>query len=343
MPQDGKNAPLSDEQVFDLEGEASEADDDEGKGAAKAPADDVDDEELPEQIIDVAPDGEDPKPVPAEGKGGEEKESYGKKVDRRIAKLTGRFKQENATQAQEISGLKRRLYDSEGEALNSTVSGLKTELEGIKGKLKQAFEDGNTDDQVDLQTDMVEVQTKLLATESRRDVSGHRPATDDGTGKPEPAAAPAPAAPAAPAAADPYAGMRPKAKVWAKRIGFADLDPSQRGLALGIDQEIANEGFDQNTDDYFDELDRRLELIFPDLYKDPDEQDPPDPPDEPRPRPAKKVEPSVRSSSPTPPNEGNGGTKVKLGPADYANMRKFKLDPKNPEHLKAYAAERRRS
>ena len=306
---------LPEDELFDTEGEADMAED----GSLET--------EVSDQIVDLdAGDDDEGEAAPDEG-AAQEAESddvdYGAKVAARINKLTGQHNQTIAAKDREIASLKRQTFDAQGAALDANVSGLKSKLEGINDALKQAMEDGDTDKQLELNDELLDVKIGLREAEGLRGRPSKREATADaGDGDN--------AEPAAPN--DPLDALQPKAKGWAQRVGFTGWGDAQRGLALGIDSELTKEGFDPNTDDYFDELDRRMGQVYPDLY---------DSDDEPEPTPRPKVKTNVRGAPPITPKPGAGGNQVKLDANDYANMRRFKLDPQNPEHVKAYAIQKR--
>lgn len=316
MAEDTEVNTVPDDELFDVEGEAAQADDDSSDAAS---ADDP-----AAQVVDL--DTGKGEPVPAESDDPDDSddgESYGAKVTSRINKLTGHHNQAIAEKNREIAALKRQAFDAQGVALDANVASLTSRLEGINDGLKQAIEDGDTDKQLELNDELLDAKIELREAKGQKGRPSRPTAEPEGDGE-----VPAPTEPK-----DPLAALQPKAKGWAQRVGFMGWSDSQRGTALGIDSELTKEGFDQNTDDYFDELDRRLGGIYPDLYP----QD-----DEPEPAPRPKVASNVRAPAPITPKPGaNTGSKVKLDASDYANMRKFKLDPQNPEHVKAYAQQKR--
>lgn len=313
-----------DDELFDIEGEATVVDDDALGGLS--------DEDPGEQVVNFDDDAvsADDVAVVADVKStqNDENESYGKKVQARINRLTGTHLQELGTRDREIADLQSRVAAAECVAAKTSVEHLEARRERITADLKIAKEEGQVDTEMELTDELLDVKAEL------REFRGRVPA-DGG----DPAASIPATSPATPPAAstDPYKGLAPKAKAWAETRNMASWTAAQRGLMYGIDAEIAKEGFDQSTDDYFTELDRRIEVHFPELYADPDGLD-----DDPSPKPKPTLTPTVRAPSPTPPKEGGRrGNTVTLNSADYVNMRKFKLDPTNPEHVKAYAAEKR--
>lgn len=87
-----------------------------------------------------------------------------------------------------------------------------------------------------------------------------------------------------------------KAKVWAARNSWYDPNgkSQQDAIARALSESLAAEGFDPKTDDYWDELDDRIEQYLPNVKaKDEDEEDDEDDDVRPAPKAAKK-----RSSPP---------------------------------------------
>ncbi len=308
-------------EIFDVEGENEGEEESEVEGGGRAPAPDEPEPDI-EVEVDIGegePGAEPPAAAaPAAGDG-----QYGEKVNKRIASITGRHRQDMAEKDRQIARLKKDSFDAEGRALESSLSELTATKESLEVELKQAKEDGDTDKEVELQSKMVDTQVDIRGAENRKaraEAAGPPPAAGDKS-------------------ADWYASLPAKTQEWMKRVGFADWSEDAVGNAQGIDAVLAREGFDLNSDDYFTELDRRLSVRYPELYPDPDGEPDPDPP----PRPVVEDAP-VRGGANPPagqaPKKG-ATTKVTLGRADYANMRKFKLDPKNPAHVKAYATTKR--
>jgi hypothetical protein len=96
---------------------------------------------------------------------------------------------------------------------------------------------------------------------------------------------------------------------------------AQSAVARQIDQALSAEGYKPSDEEYYQELDRRLAKTV----KLPT-----------RTKPKSPVAPVTESAT-------HSKTKVVLTKQDLAFMAKMGMDPKNPAHLKAFAAERRSS
>ena len=146
---------------------------------------------------------------------------------------------------------------------------------------------------------------------------------------PAASATPTTAAPAAsePAGAQPAPAKKPLTpaaakwvannKVWLESPKFA----GHREFVVGVDRQLQREGYLPTTDEFFKELDRRVDEAFPTLRKKP--ATPPRPP-------VAAVGGGAQSAP--------GKRTVTLNKADLENMRKFGLDPTNKAHLREYAS-----
>jgi hypothetical protein len=127
-----------------------------------------------------------------------------------------------------------------------------------------------------------------------------------------------------PPAQRPQAPANPHVAAWLKRNqGWFDKPEysAQSAVARQIDQALVAEGYSPGEAGYFEEMDRRLAKVV-------------------------RLPTRAKPTSPVAPvTEGATvpKTKVVLSRGDLAFMEKMGMDTKNPKHLKAFAAERRRS
>jgi hypothetical protein len=127
---------------------------------------------------------------------------------------------------------------------------------------------------------------------------------------------------------------------WYGKKGFL----KQTRLANRLDKEVHKDGFRPTDEDYFEELDLRLREAAPELFD--EDGDPAPPPRNQQHRqaggkprsPVAAADDASRNSNP----RGNPN-KVDLGPIEFANMRRFGLDPNNKDHLKEYALNKRQT
>lgn len=111
------------------------------------------------------------------------------------------------------------------------------------------------------------------------------------------------------------------------RAIFEDQKTSAEALMIRVlDNQLGQEGWDQHTEEYFRELDRRIDAKLPGLRKKPPARGAPTP---------RSPVAAVRSGagSASAPKKGM----VQLTREDLATMRTFGLDPANKAHLKEFA------
>ena len=63
-----------------------------------------------------------------------------------------------------------------------------------------------------------------------------------------------------------YAEPSPKAQEWAAKNTWFNQDRVATTVALTIHEQLASEGFDLNSDEYYNELDNRLRLELPNKF-----------------------------------------------------------------------------
>ena len=120
----------------------------------------------------------------------------------------------------------------------------------------------------------------------------------------------------------------PKAVEWLKRNKTWFFSQDYAGIVeevKAIDNKVANEGYNKNSDEYYKELDRRIDKRFPALRK----------------RKTGGGSPVAPASSA--PARNVSKNTVVIGKQDKINMRRWGLDPANKEHLREYARNKRAS
>ena len=198
----------------------------------------------------------------------DEHDEYSDKVQRRINQLTKRIKdtereRDEATRyaqavQQESSQIKGRLQTMDESYLSEYGGRISAEQKQAQDELKRATDVGDT-------TSMVAAQQKM----SQLAVAADRYHQAKATQEKQVAAAPAPQAvqQAAPAAAP--EAPDPKAEAWAERNSWfgADNEEERTFAAFGIHKRLVEtEGFDPQSDGYYDELDKRMRNAFPHMF-----------------------------------------------------------------------------
>ncbi len=189
----------------------------------------------------------------------DELDDYGKSVQKRIKKLTEKvryaerdkeeavrvaevIKKENDTLQEQVTNLNSGFIDEYGARLESQEA-------TAKQALREALDANDADKIFDAQQAIskitIEQERHRMADEQRKqNVSRETPAVET----------PAPAQSTRP---------DPKAEKWAERNEWFGDNKIMTQAAFVIDQDLKNEGLSPDTDDYYDELDKRIVAEFP--------------------------------------------------------------------------------
>ena len=235
---------------------------------------DEDDFEVIEEAEDEAPSEPEAKsedPAPA----AEAKEEPAKKQDddlsgisdavkKRIDKLTYTMREaERREQAAleyarslqaETQTFKAKAQQLDQSLVNEYENRVKAQHQVVVDKLKAAVESGDVEGQIEAQKQLA----ALAIEEERVRVAKTQRVPTQQQEAPQPAPKPAPQ----PARAD------PRAEAWAERNEWFGQDKAMTATAFVIhSQLVEEEGFDPTSDDYYSELDRRIQSEFPHKFR----------------------------------------------------------------------------
>ena len=196
----------------------------------------------------------------------EELEEYSSNVKGRINDLTKRFREEERQKQtaiefaenvrKENENLKTRLDNLDKGYMEQFEGRVDSQLDSAKKALKEAHEVGDVDKIVDAQ----EALSQLSLERSRVNVAK------------APQQAPQPVAPQQappqPVAPQPPVQSDPKAEQWASKNEWFGEDEVMTYAAFGVHRRlIEDEGFDPTSNDYYDELDKRMRNEFPQKFE----------------------------------------------------------------------------
>ena len=193
----------------------------------------------------------------------EELEQYSEGVQKRIAKLTKKWREaERQKEAAidfakggqvELSHLKNRLTRLEPNYVSAMEDKVTAGLEAAKAKLAAAREANDINAEVDAQKMIAQIgveEARVIALKARAEETKTRmenvrtPSLDQTLGQ------------------TPIAD--PKAEAWAERNPWFGADSAMTYTAFDIHKKLTEqEGFDPNTDEYYVEVDKRMRLDFP--------------------------------------------------------------------------------
>ena len=295
--------------------DAGDDDDYQFEGLRSAPKDDSDDDSADSQ--------DDDEKVASTSS---EDDDYSKKVKARIERerrAKKKAQDEASYWKEQASNLAKDSSSRDKDLLKRDIEQTDSAIERTLADLDSAIEAGSTKEQVRLTNELTDLKAKKFGAEaSLNDLpeSGNLQPFD---GKVSPTTA------KTESEADKWMDSRSD---WYRAAGFE----RQTRAANRLDKEVYNAGFDPETQEYFDELDKRLKAQFPDLY---DEADTSADDDEKPKRPTRSPVTPVGGNDTR--RQRNSGSKVELGESDFANMRRFGLDTNDPNVLKEYARNKR--
>jgi hypothetical protein len=185
----------------------------------------------------------------------EESDDYGPKVQKRIQKLVQqrRDAEVQASQIQEQNTqLQKRLERLEQGSQKSAEQAFNQRYSETRAALEQAVEEGDTKAQVAYQEQLADMRAAMRIAELQRTQSQQRAAASPTVGRAQQAAQnPAP----------PKAMQWWQANNWFNAAGFE----RETAAARSIDVQLDLEGYDKNSNEYYEILNSRLQKLFPEL------------------------------------------------------------------------------
>ena len=198
----------------------------------------------------------------------EELEQYSKSVQTRINKLTHKFREEESQRkaAMEFAeavkkqndDLKSRLDKLDESFVGEFGSRIESQIAAAKSSYQKAYDEGDAEAMFEAQKSL----SKLALDEARLDESKQRrekaPVEAPQQRQQAPQQAQQPATPP----------PDPKAEVWAPKNEWFGNDQTMTYAAFGLHRQlIEDEGFDPASDEYYNELDKRIRVEFPQKFK----------------------------------------------------------------------------
>lgn len=222
------------------------------------------DEEQAEVAVEQSE--EEQAPAEAEAKSEDELEQYSESVQRRISKLTNRFREEERQRQAALEyaeavkkqneELRSRLDKLDQSYVGEFGSRVEADAAAAKESYRKAYEEGDADG-------MFEAQQRIsrIALEQARYEEAKR-RNEERLAQPveEPEAAPQ-------QVQQQQAAPDPKAEAWASKNEWFGSDQTMTYAAFGIHRQlIEDEGFDPTSDEYYSELDNRIRTEFPQKF-----------------------------------------------------------------------------
>jgi hypothetical protein len=235
----------------------------------------------------------------------EELEDYSQSVQRRIDKLTKKMREaERREQAaidyakkvqEENKNLQATTMTSSRERVTSDEAQIASTEALLNTAYQQAIEQQDVTKQVEAQQKMAQLaieKERLRLRKNKLDQQealkpAEQPSVEQIVNQPQ----------------QQQSQPDPRAQEWAQDNKWFGTDKAMTYTAMSLHDEIVNEGFDASSDEYYNEIDRRIRKEFPHKFEDQN-------------RPTQKVGSAVRKSS-------NGRRTVKLTPSQVAIAKKL--------------------
>jgi len=202
----------------------------------------------------------------------DELQEYSKNVQQRISKLTKKYRDEEAQRVAAVEfaeavkkqndELKQRLDALDQSYTSEFGTRVDSQIESAKQAYQKAYDDGDAEAMFEAQKNLSRLaldQAQLEQAKQRQERKAEEP-----TQQPQQPAAPPPQ----PQQPD------PKAEAWAQKNEWFGSDQTMTYAAFGLHRQlIEDEGFDPQSDEYYNELDNRIKKEFPHKFAAPTKSD----------------------------------------------------------------------
>lgn len=231
------------------------------------------DDDLEDEIIIEQEDDESETKVAAEepeDSGEGELESYSKGVQKRISRLTEKFRKEERDRQeavrlaqqllQEKQQLEGRLKQLDSGYLNEYGARIEAQISTARRAYKDAYEAGDTDKMIEAQEALARASTDKQRYDLAKSRANERVQTT--AVQQQQYVAPEPQRVAQQPQVD------PKAQGWAEKNDWFGQDEVMTYAAFGVHRKLVEEeGFDPQSDEYYSEIDRRMRTEFPHKFQ----------------------------------------------------------------------------
>jgi len=202
----------------------------------------------------------------AEAPKSEELDNYSDKVKKRIDKLTARLRETQRREEaaieyaksvqQQNEELQQKYTKTDTERLGEAKNRVETQVTALKHIIKKAREEGDIDTETEAQqrlTTIVWEQQRLAQTLQERELASKQPQ--------QPREVPEILQPR-------RAAPDPRAEEWAESNPWFGQNTVMTHAVWGLHKDlIQKEGFDPTSNEYYDEIDRRMRTLFPQEFQ----------------------------------------------------------------------------
>jgi hypothetical protein len=224
---------------------------------------------------DRRPPAKEAKEAKAEESDDDELEGYSEKVKKRINKLryqqheerrqreeAERLREEAIRVAQQYAEQSKQYHKIIQEGEQYLVHQIRERaamaVDQAKSSYRQAYEEGNTDKILEAQEALINAQSEFKSADYQLNEIKRRPKQEPEQFKPAEQKQPEVQQPPKPS---------PKAVMWAEQNPWFGQEKDMTALAYGVHEKlIRDEGYDPNSDEYFEAIDRTMRSRFPDYF-----------------------------------------------------------------------------
>ncbi len=203
--------------------------------------------------------------------------SYSDTVQKRIDKLTKRMREAERREEAALKyaeGLQKKYsdvkskYDEVDENyIKQYDARIDSERDTVKAKLKQAIEMQDSEAIISANEELARLTVEkerakltLADREKRKKVTEKEGQSQEEQPQQQAAQQPAPS---------------PKARGWAEKNAWFGQDQYMTNTAFQIHENLVGEGFDVDSDDYYNEIDKRIKEVFPHKFAESETQEQP--------------------------------------------------------------------
>ena len=194
----------------------------------------------------------------------DELKTYSEGVQKRIAKLTRKMreaerqKEEALSYAQSIKSerdnLQSRFVKADKSYVSEFETRVKSNMEAARSALRTAIEAGDVDAQVKAQEQMATLNADAVRLASLKSQQEIEPKVEKQVN-------------VSPSQAEQPVRTDPKAEAWAARNSWFGNDTAMTYTAFDMHKTLVEkEGYDPQSDEYYEEIDKRLRVEFPNKF-----------------------------------------------------------------------------
>ena len=194
----------------------------------------------------------------------DELKTYSEGVQKRIAKLTRKMREAERQKEealafaqsvkQERDNLQNRFMKADKSYVSEFETRVKSNMEAARSALRTAIEAGDVDAQVQAQEQMATLNADAVRLASLKSQQETEPKVEKQVN-------------VSPSQAEQPVRTDPKAEAWAARNSWFGNDTAMTYTAFDMHKTLVEkEGYDPQSDEYYEEIDKRLRVEFPNKF-----------------------------------------------------------------------------